>query len=160
ANVAEVSAFLDHVAAGLSTVTPSAYVTASTIQGYQTSIATAPTNLSTSLSALNAAGTAEQSAESGFSSPQPHYTLKPAGALSTDIQAQQAALEAAQASVDLATANLAKTVIRAPINGTVTRNDAHMGQTVSPGISLITINSDSKFQIETYVSEADVTKIS
>jgi len=159
ANIAQVSAFLDSVASGLSTVTPSAYLTSTTIQGYQTSVATARTNMSASLSALNAAATAEQTAESTLASAQSQYNLKQSGALPTDIQAQQAGVMAAQASVDLAAANLDKTVIRAPISGTVARNDAHLGETAAPGVALITLNSDSLFQIETYVSEADVTKI-
>jgi HlyD family secretion protein len=158
-NLSQVSTFLDNLAAGLSSVTPSAYLTATTLQGYQSSIATARTNLSASLSALNAAGTAEQAAETGVSTAQSQYTLKQAGALPTDIQAQQAAVDAAEASVELASANLSKTVIRAPIAGIVARNDAHLGETAAPGVPLITINSDSQFQIEAYVSEADVSKI-
>ena len=108
---------------------------------------------------MNAAGTAEQTAESGLASAQSQYTLKQAGALPTDIEAQQAAVAAAQASVDLAAANLGKTVISAPIAGTVARNDAHLGETAAPGVALITLNSDSNFQVEAYVSEADVAKV-
>jgi len=159
ANITLISTFLDNLSAGLSTVTPSAAFTSTTLQGYQASIATARTNLSTSLSALNAAAIAEQSAESALASAQSQYTLKQAGALPTDIQAQQAAVAAAQASVDLASANLSKTVIRAPISGTLARNDAHLGETVAPGVPLVTLNSDSLFQIETFVSEADVSKV-
>jgi HlyD family secretion protein len=133
-NLAAVSSYLDNVAAGLSTVTPSAGLSVSTIQSYQSSIATARTNLSASLSAINVAATSEQAAESALASAQSQYSLTQVGALPTDVEAQQAAVDAAQASVDLASANLSKTVIRAPINGTVVRNEAHLGETVAPGV--------------------------
>lgn len=158
-NIAQISSFLDSVAAGLSSAPTSPTVSLTTLQSYQSSITTARTNVSASLSALNAAASGEQTAESALASAQSQYALKQAGALPTDIQAQEAAVAAARANVELATANLSKTVIRAPISGTVARNEAHLGETVAPGVPLITLNSDSLFQIETHISEADVSKI-
>lgn len=155
-NVSQLSAYLDTVAAGLSTVTPSAYLSTETIQGYQSSVSLARTNLATSLSALNAAASAEQGAEAGLASAQSQLQFKQAGASQTDIEAQQAQIDAAQAAIDAAQAQSAKTVLVAPISGTVTRNDAHVGAIAAPGISLISVDSDSRFQIETYVSEVDV----
>jgi RND family efflux transporter MFP subunit len=50
-------------------------------------------------------------------------------------------------------------VIRAPIGGVITKNDAHVGGTAAPGVVLISMNSTARFQVEAYVSEADFAKI-
>lgn len=159
ANSAQLGAYLDTVAAGLSTVTPSAYLSTQTIQGYQGAVALGRTNISAALSALNAAASAEQQAEAGLASAQSQLQFKQAGASDTDIEAQQAQVDAAQASVQAAQAQLAKTVLVAPISGTITRNDAHAGATAAPGVSLMSMDSDARFEIDTYVSEVDVAHI-
>lgn len=159
-NTGQVSAYLDTVAAGLSTLTPSAQLPLATVQKYQSDIATARATMSAAVSAINAAQTAETGAEAGVSSAQAQLRLKEAGASAQDVAAQEAAVQQAQANVQAAQAAAAKTVIRAPIAGTITRNDAHLGATAAPGIPLITLISDAQFQIESYVSEADLAKVS
>jgi RND family efflux transporter MFP subunit len=159
ANLAQVSAYLDEVASGLTDVIPTTTYPLPTIQGYQANIATARANISAAISALDAANTAEQSAESVLASAQSQLALKQAPAQATDLEAQQAQVASAQADVDAAQAQLAKTVIRAPIAGTITRNDAHLGETAVPGAVLISMNSDAQFQFEMYVSEADLAKV-
>ncbi len=159
-NITQVNAFLNDLAGGLNTAIANATISGTTLAADQATITTARTNMTATLSALNTAAVAEQTAESALASSQSQYTLKQAGALQTDIDAQQAAVDAAQANVQLAAANFGKTVIRAPISGTVARNDAHLGETVAPGLALVTLDSDSAFQIETFVSEADITKVS
>jgi len=132
---------------------------ASTIQAYQTSVATARANISTEVADLNAAQTAEKSAESALATAQSQLSLAQAPATATDIEAQQAQVAAAQAAVDVAQAQLDKASIIAPISGTITNNDAHVGSTASVGTSLISMISDTKFQMDTYVSQADLAKI-
>ena len=157
--LSQVGVYLDQVAALLSSATPSNSVSAATIQGYQSNIATARANISTAVSELNTAETAEQNAASGVASAQSQLTLTQAPPTTNAVAAQQAAVAAAQANVDLAQANLANTVISAPIAGTITVNNAHVGETASPGAALISMISDSKFEMDVYVSDADVAKI-
>jgi HlyD family secretion protein len=159
ANLMQVSAYLDQVAALLSSATPSNSIAAATLQTYQSNVATARSNISTAVSELNGAETAEQAAVSGVASAQSQLTLTQAPPTGNAVAAQQAAVAAAQASVDLALANLNNTVISAPISGTVTVNNAHIGETASVGTPVISMISDSKFQMDVYVSDADVAKI-
>jgi len=159
-NTGKVSAYLDGVAAGISTLTPSVQLPLSTVQKYQSDIAAARATMSGAISAINAAETSETGAEAAVSSAQAQLTLKQAGASVQDIAAQQAAVQQAEANVQAAQAAAAKTVIRAPIAGTITRNDAHLGATGAPGVSLITLISNAQFQVEAYVSEADLAKVS
>lgn len=154
--VQDTSNYLDAVAAGLTTVIPNTSYPTATIQGYQSSVATARTNLSSSLAALNTAATAEANAESALASANSQLTLTQAPAQQNDIDAQKAQVAVAEANVAAAQAQLDKTVIRAPIAGTITRNDAHLGSIASPSVSLITIISSAKLQVEAYVSQADL----
>lgn len=158
--VQQASDYLDTVAAGLTTVIPNTSYPSATIQGYQSSVATARTNLSASLAALNTAATAEAAAESALANANSQLTLTQAPAQQTDIDAQKAQVAVAQANVDAAQAQLDKTVIRAPITGTITRNDAHPGSIASPSQPLITIISSAKLQVEAYVSQADLAHLS
>ena len=150
--LAQVSSYLDTVAAGLTTAIPSMGYPLSTIQTYQSNIATARANVSTDVAALTAA-------QSSLASAQASLNVTTASASASDLAAQQAAVASAKANVDVAKANLAKTVVSAPISGTITVDNAHVGATVVPGASVISMQSDAQFQIEAYVSETDQAKL-
>ncbi|HVM73489.1 MAG TPA: efflux RND transporter periplasmic adaptor subunit [Candidatus Paceibacterota bacterium] len=155
----QVGAYLDQVASLLSTATPSNSVSATTLQTYQANVATARANISAAITELNSVEIAEQSAVSAVATAQSELTLTQAPPTQNAIDAQNAAVSAAQANVDLAQAQLNKTVITAPISGTITVNNANLGETASVGAPMISIISDSKFQMDVYVSDADVAKI-
>ena len=159
ANLQTVSAYLDTVAEGLSEAVPSASYSTATVAGYESSIATARANVSGDISAINVAQTAEKSAESALASAQSQLTLAEAPATATSLQAQEAQVAVAQAAVEAAQANLGKTVITSPISGTVTVNSMEPGQIASPGAPQISLISDSQFQFETYISQADLAKV-
>lgn len=158
-NLQQVSSYLDTVASGLTEVIPTTSYPTATIQGYETNVTAARANISIDVSAINAAETGEKSAESGLASAQSQLVLKQAGATPEALQAQEAQVAAAQANVDAAKAQLAKTVIAAPISGTITVNNAHAGEIASAGAIEVSMISDSQFQFETYVSEADLSKV-
>jgi RND family efflux transporter MFP subunit len=158
-NLAKIGAYLDTVALGFSTLTPSASLSAATVQSDQASVAAGRSEISASASAVINATIAETAAENALASAKSSLALKQAGTTPADIEAQVAQVAAAEASVHAAQAELGKTVIRAPITGVITKNDAHIGATASPGAVLISMNSAAKFQIEAKVSEADLGKI-
>ena len=85
--------------------------------------------------------------------------LKQAGATSSDLAAQQAAVESAQASVQSAQAKLGNSEIVAPISGVITQEDAKIGQVASPGTPLVSIISDGNFEVDALVPETDVGKL-
>lgn len=157
--LARVSAFLDETAAGLVSAVPSVTYNTTALQGYQANIALARSTISGEVSTLNASLTQEKAAEAALTTAQSQLTLAQAPATVTDLEAQQAQVDAAQANLDYAQAQYAKTEIYAPIAGTVTRNDAHIGATATPGVPLISINSDSQFQMEVFVSQEDLAKL-
>lgn len=158
-NLEQVSTYLGLVANGLSQATPSSNYTTATIQGYQASIATARTSVSGDLSGIDTAVTAVTSAQSALASAQAQLTLAEAPATQQSLEAQQAQIASAQASVDAAKAELAQTVISAPISGTITVNNMEPGEVAAPGQTQISMISDTAFQFDAYVSEADLAEL-
>jgi RND family efflux transporter MFP subunit len=154
-----VSAYLSLVATGLTEVAPNSSYPTATIQGYQSNVATGRTNVSTDLSSIDSAEAGVTTTESALASAQSQLTLAQAPATSQSLDAQQAQVASAQASVDAAKAVLAQTVISAPISGTVTVNNMEPGQIATAGQTQISMISDSAFQFQTYVSEADLANI-
>ncbi|MFA5095183.1 MAG: efflux RND transporter periplasmic adaptor subunit [Candidatus Paceibacterota bacterium] len=66
----------------------------------------------------------------------------------------------AQASVDSAKAKILNAQIVAPISGTVTQFDAKVGQLASSSVPLVSIISNSGYEVDAGVSETDIGKIS
>lgn len=81
------------------------------------------------------------------------------GADSLDIQSQQLQIKQAQDNLLKIQNQISKTFLRAPFDGVISRQDASLGEIISPVSSIASIISNAKFQVETWVSEADLGKI-
>lgn len=77
-----------------------------------------------------------------------------------DIDIAKSQLEHAKASVALVRAQLSKYKLLAPFSGIATNVDIKPGHIVSPNVTIFSLISNSKFQIEANISEADIAKIS
>lgn len=80
------------------------------------------------------------------------------------VQAQREALRIAQAQLSQAQQNLAKTVIRSPIDGVVTRLPVKVGETVIagtniPGATLMNIANPVEIIADVQVDEADIAHV-
>jgi len=153
ANLAQVTEFLADVNLAINQGLPDMTTTITTLSSYGTTIATARTSVRTAVTTLTTAIATLDSAQKNLS-------LKQAGSTSEDIIAQQAIVAAAQADVENAQAALVKTRVAAPFSGTVTRMDAKVGEIVSPSTSLISMQSDGIFEIETFVPEIAIARVS
>lgn len=76
-----------------------------------------------------------------------------------NVAAQNAQIKYAEANVANIQAQLGKTIIRSPINGTIAEVNAKVGEISSLEKPALKIISDAKFQIETNVPEIDIAKI-
>jgi len=85
--------------------------------------------------------------------------LKEAGAEPEKIAAQQARVKAAEASVSNIEAQLQKTVLRSPITGVVTRQDAKIGEIIGANSVITSLISDAAFEIKANIPEVDITKV-
>lgn len=137
--LAQVTALLADSNSALNQGIPDTTTSASAISSYITTLATARTSVNSAASALTTAVTALDSALKNLA-------FKQAGSTSDAITAQRAKVANAQSA-------LAKTYVSAPFTGVVTRMDAKVGEIVSPTASLISMQSDGIFQIETYIPE-------
>jgi HlyD family secretion protein len=157
--LAQVKIFLDKSALALSTAVPAGSITQSTLDGYKTDVSTARANINIAISALDGAEQVFRVADSNVTLEESNLSLKEAPTEADTISAQEAVVAQVQANVRSFEAETEKTRLRAPISGTVTKQDVKPGEIVSPNTPLISIISQSKLEIEAFVPEADIAKI-
>lgn len=131
------------------------------------SVATLKSDVTSAVTEVNTANTALNTASQNIASQKLTVTqldaglsLKKAGSTSEDIAAQEAQVAQAEAAVASIEAKLRNSEIVAPQNGIITQFDAKVGQTGTPATPLISIISDSSFEIDATVSEIDIGKVS
>lgn len=117
------------------------------------------TEVNAAISSLNTISQNIASQQAAVSQAQAQLALKQAGSTPQAIAAQQAQVEEAQAGVASAEANLQGSEIVAPIGGTVTQQDAKIGQQASPGAPLVSIIGTGGFEVDAGVSETDIGKL-
>lgn len=158
ANLSIINSFLNDVSFGVNSLYPSTNITQATIDSYKTDILTARTNINGAVSNLTTAGEKLRTADSNLRLESNNLKLSLAGATAGDLEASEANLKSAEANVLNLQSQLAKTVIRAPFAGTISVQDAKVGEIVTSGQALVSLLG-SKLHIETYVPEADIAKI-
>ena len=145
----KVTEFLAEVNSILNQAVPDQNTSSVTLASYGALLATARGN-------VNAAVTSLTTASSALNSAQKNLDLLVAGTTADDITAQEAAVQFATADVQSAEAALAKTQIRAPFSGVVSKMGAKVGAIVSPTDQEITLQSDGIFEIDAYVPEVSI----
>jgi HlyD family secretion protein len=158
-NLNKIKSFVDKAAFLINITTANANVSQTTIDTWRGEAATARTNVNAAVSNLLAADEKLKTAESNFSLANQELVLKRAGATNEEIAAQEAQVEKAEANVLNYQAQLSKTILRSPIKGIVTKQDAKVGEIVSANATVVSVISVAKFEIEANVTEADIAKI-
>lgn len=77
----------------------------------------------------------------------------------SQVPYQEARVAAARATVRNLQARIAKTQITAPFSGTVVVNDAKVGSIAGANQTLVTLQSSSKFEVETFIPEVFIAGI-
>ncbi len=151
-NLPEISSFVENVALAVNGQNPSSSVTQTTIDGYKTSMSSAKSSITSAREKIN-------SAKSTLTLAQNNLTLKKNGSTAEVISAQSAKVKQNEAQLQSAKVQLSKTVLYSPQNGIVTIQEAKVGETVTPGKSIISIISDSNLELESNVSEISIGKV-
>ncbi len=154
-----IKTFLDKAALALSVAVPGSNITQAAIDGYKTDISTVRTNINTALSALDSAEQSFRVAESNVTLEESTLAFKKAPTEINTVSVQEAVIAQVQASIRSLEAEAAKFLLRAPISGTITRQDIKQGEIVSPNVPLFSIISQSNLEIEAFIPEADIAKI-
>jgi RND family efflux transporter MFP subunit len=158
-NLDAVQTFLGRGALVLNSLSPTVNISQTTIDKYRSDISTARANVDTAIANIASAVEKLSIAQSSLSLAREELKLKQAGTVSGQISIQEAEVARAEASVENVKAKIAKARIIAPISGVVTKQDTRAGEIVAQNVSIISLISASKFQIEANVPEADIAKI-
>ena len=151
-NLDEIKLFLDKMALAVNNAGANSSLSQTTLDTWKSNISTARTNVNTAIENLS-------SSESTLAVEENQLSLEKAGNTPEQIANQEAKLEQAEANVKNFQAQLAKTVLWAPINGIVTKQDAKNGEIVAADSPVVSIISESQFEIEANVPEADIAKV-
>jgi HlyD family secretion protein len=127
--------------------------TQTTVNSYRNSISNAGDLIAVAASELNTTKTAMNTAENS-------YLLDKSGSTANDLNAQNAAVMAAEADVLNAQAQLSKSIIVAPFDGVITKMEARVGEIASANASNISINSLDTFIIKSNVPEVYISNLS
>ncbi len=148
-----VKSFFDHLGSTVSNLNPAGSgIAQSVIDTYKSTV-------SSGAQEVAAAASAEQSADASWSAARDSLALIKSGSTAQDVNAQVASIRAAEADLENAQAQLAKTRVVAPFDGVVTKMDVKVGEIVSPATSEISMMSNGAFQIESYVPEINIAAI-
>ncbi|MBI4281473.1 efflux RND transporter periplasmic adaptor subunit [Candidatus Uhrbacteria bacterium] len=152
-------------------------LSSTTLATYKASVNTGRTNMNTALAAINtkqqaialqkatnqsAISSAEakvNDAKNALATADSELLLKRASATQEQIAAKEAQKESASANLAYVRAQLAKTVLVAPMSGVITKQDAKAGEIVAPNVLVVVLIAQSQFKIEAQVPEADIAKI-
>lgn len=124
-----------------------------------TSAANYVANLNAYNAALQTQTSALQTAQATVDSAQAALDLKITAARPEDVAAAKAQVDSASAMLEVAQNTYSNGVITAPIDGVITSVDIKLGESASPGKEAIKIISGDKLQVETFISESDISKI-
>jgi len=158
-NLDQVRAFLDKAALAVNSAAASVSLSQTTIDGWKSSVSAGRSSLDVAIASLSTAENAFQTAASDLALSQQELNLEKAGSTAQEIAGQQAAVDQAEASVRNYQAQVDKSILRSPINGIVTRQDANVGEIIPANINLVSLNSENKFKIEANIPETDITKV-
>jgi HlyD family secretion protein len=126
---------------------------------YKGSISTARENINTSIQSISALIDKISSQKILVQKKEKELDLEKIGA-TTEVLAQAlASINRAEATIKSAESALSKTIMRSPINGIVTKQDGKVGEIIQSGLKIISVMGQNNFEVETNISEADLSKI-
>lgn len=158
-NLSELRSFLEVVAAGANSLTPTTGLSQATIDTYQLDVSAARTNVNAAVTNVSAAEEKLTQARANVELAQQELRLKEAGATAEQLAAQSAQLSRAQARGDTIRARLVKYRLTSPIAGIVTKQDAEVGEIIAPQAPVVSVISSNRFEVEANVPEVDIVKL-
>ena len=174
ASLNQINDFLNTIDSSLSNASNLSSSAISTYKGY---VNIGRTNVNTALTSINALKQSiasqkitnqknidtEQSSYNSLKSDldvaQNELDLKISGSTVEAIAGQEALVKSAKANVDNIAAQIAKSTIRAPFAGTITKQEARLGEIAQAGAIVVSLISQAEFEIELNAPEADIAKV-
>jgi RND family efflux transporter MFP subunit len=155
-----VRSYLDAIATAINTAQSYNSLSTAQIETYKTAIAAARSAVSGYITTLTSTQTQYTNLSIALKTAQSQLALKKRGATPEDIRAQEAQVRAANANIAATQATAAKKSISAPFAGLITKVEPKVGSIVTGGASgTIALISSSRLQVEAYVPEVYIAKI-
>lgn len=151
--------YFDDLAQAVNSLLLSTAYSQATIDSWKSDVSLARSNLNSAVTNLLAGEQAYRASDSAFTVATNELTLKQAGPTPETIALQEAKIRGVEATLANYDAQINKSVITAPFEGVVTRQEAKLGQTVAPNAILVSLMSDGMFKITANVPEVDVAKL-
>ncbi len=134
---------------------------------YRTYLNDAKSNIFTSQTNINDLEQSVASQKYTVAKTENELALKLAGYTTEQIAQQEAAVKSYEANVKNYEAQLGKTILRAPIAGIITKQDAKVGEIVAANANIVSLISGgvsgqggaSAWEIEAHIPEADIAKV-
>ncbi len=147
-----VKALADDIALGLNQSAQSQTIPQATIDAYKVTVTGVRTSLSASLASLSAA-------KDNLTAKQAQYDIAQKQSGAGQETTSNAAVEQAQASLQLAEVNLEKTIIRSPISGTLNSFSLERGDFVTSFQEVAVVSNNGALEIRAYITEGDAREI-
>lgn len=158
-NLSEIKSFLDDASLAVNGLTPSGTLTQATIDGWKTDVSTARVNINTAITNLSATEEKLNTSKTNLLIEENSLILKKAGSTPEAIQAKEAAVKQAEAMVRTTKVKIGNNILRSPINGIVTTQEAKVGEVLAVNAEVVAIMSATSLKIEVYIPEADIAKV-
>ncbi|MCC6404921.1 MAG: efflux RND transporter periplasmic adaptor subunit [Candidatus Yanofskybacteria bacterium] len=137
----------------------SVQVDSTTLQTYRTNVNTGRASVVAALTSVNTQDQLITTNLLTVERVEGELALTKAGSTPEQVDVQRAALLSAEAQVQRIQAQIAKNIIRSPMAGIVTKQDAKVGQTATAGQALVAVISDQELEIEANVPEVDIGRL-
>ena len=158
-NLETIKSFLDNIALAINSLTTNSSLNQVTIDKYKTAVSGARTSINNSITSVLGAVTAQNSAQSALDIAQKQRALKLSGSTAEAIKAQEARVAQVMAQVSSSEALLNKNVIYSPINGLVIKQEAKVGEIITPNQTIVSVISANNLEVEAYVPEINIGKV-
>jgi RND family efflux transporter MFP subunit len=151
ADAQKVETFLNDIIDGVNKGVPNQFYSAAALSADQAMLSGARTEVVSAVSGLTSAKAAYDSAQSGAATAANTATA----GTGSDIAAAQASVKQAQGALNAAQANLAKTIIRSPVSGTIVSLPITKGDYVNQSSQVAVVSNPHALQVDAYVTSDD-----
>ena len=152
--------FLDLIVSALNKAIPSPAASSAQIATYLAEATAVRTSLTSTLSALSGATQNLSASQSALDVARKNLEQGVTGGQPEDVAAARAAVKQAQGGLAAARANLEKTIIRAPISGTINSFSLKRGDYVQMTAPVLTVANNGSLEVVTYISENNAREVS
>lgn len=159
-NLVQITQFLDMIALAVNALTPTSGMSQTTIDAYKSGVITARTDVNTAITNISTVFEKLKDAESGLIIATQELSIAITGGTAEELATQKAYIEQAEAKMQAVQAQIGKTTIRSPIAGIITKQDAEIGETVSAYENIVSVTGGDGFEIEAFIPEINIGKIS